>query len=210
MVKTNCPSCGAEISFRSTSTVLCVCSFCRSNIVRHDIDFEVLGKQSDLLDDMSPLQLGVSGRYNNKSFIILGRQILSWTDGRWNEWYIVFNDGTDGWIAEAQGEFSILLKPIEKVSLPVAPKFYELKIGNIHYRLVDTKRVKCLGSEGELPFKTIEGSRSVVYDYADNNNHFASLEIEATSEKHLYAGDFVSLAALKISGIRRFAGWGKP
>ena len=109
MLKAPCPSCGGELIFRSKTSVLCVCEYCRSNVVRRDVNLELIGKQSDMLEDMSPLQLGVTGKYKNKRFHIVGRQILAWSDGRWNEWYIVFSDGRDGWISEAQGEYLSLI-----------------------------------------------------------------------------------------------------
>lgn len=213
MLKANCPNCGGEIQFKSKTSVLCVCPYCRSNVVRHDANLELLGKQSDLLEDMSPLQIGVTGKYKNKRFHILGRQILGWTDGRWNEWYLMFSDGSDAWLSEAQGEYSLLMKPKVKVNLPTGKDILDLgklNIGLTNYHRSDFKKVECLGSEGELPFKTIQGSRSSVIDFASENEEFASIEVEATGEVHLYAGEFVTLPGLKVSGIRRFAGWGKP
>ena len=213
MLSAACPGCGGEITFRSKTSVLCVCRFCRSNIVRHDIDLEVIGKQAELMEDMSPLQIGVNGKYRNKSFQILGRQILSWSDGLWNEWYIAFSDGTDGWLAEAQGEFSILLAPETRVKLPLPHEIDQLSsfpYKSSKFEIVDRKKIKCLGSEGELPFKTVEGSQSTVYDYSDNKNGFASIEVDATSEVHIYIGEFTSLGSLRVSGIRYFSGWGKP
>jgi hypothetical protein len=213
MLKGACPSCGGEVLFRSKTSILCVCTYCRSNIVRHDVNLELIGKQSELLEDMSPLQIGVTGKYYNRNFQIIGRQILSWSGGRWNEWYIAFSDGTDGWLAEAQGEFSVLLTPEKTPALPSASKLShmnQLIIGELQYKLADKKEVHCLGSEGELPFKTVEGSKSVVYDYTHHSNGFASIEVSEDSSLHLYVGEFKSLGSLKVSGIRRFEGWGKP
>jgi len=213
MFKAPCPSCGGELIFRSKTTVLCVCSYCRSNVIRHDVDLELMGKQADLLPDMSPLQIGVTGIYKRKRFHVLGRQILGWPDGRWNEWYIMFSDGSDGWIAEAQGEFSVLLAPKERPGLPNLSSLKTkktLKIDKHTYTLVDRKKVECLGSEGELPFKAVAGDKSLVLDYSDGKNRFASIEIGSSPDFNIFVGSFITLAKVRATGLREFEGWGKP
>lgn len=206
MFKAPCPSCGGELIFQSKSSILSVCTYCRSNVVRHDTNLELLGKQADLMEDMSPLQIGVTGKYKNKTFHILGRQILRWKDGQWNEWYIMFSDGSDGWIAEAQGEFSVLLKAKNPPKPPIED-LKTVKIDGVTYKRVDKKKVSCLGSEGELPFKTVEGSTSIVFDFTDAKEGFASIELTSTGEALTYVGSFTNLHKMKVVGIRRFEGW---
>lgn len=213
MLKGNCPSCGAEIKFRSKMSVLTVCSFCRSNIVRHDLDLELLGKQSNIIEDMSPLQVACTGRHKNKPFWVLGKQTLVWEDGRWNEWYIAFQNNTFGWIAEAQGEFMILTNPRKNPVLPgpvEIERMKEIRIDSKVYHRIDFKKVECLGSEGELPFKTVQGSKSIVIDFSDHQGGFASVEIDDLGNTHVYVGEYTSLAKMKVQGLRRFEGWGRP
>lgn len=161
---------------------------------------------------MSPLQLGASGRYKRKKFFIVGRQIMGWEDGRWNEWYIIFSDGSDGWIAEAQGEFSVLTKAATQFSLQEEKELKSLdkiKVNDKMYSVIDRKYVTCLGSEGELPFKAIEGSRSMVIDLSTMRNDFASIEIEDEGLIHCFVGNFTTLRKLRIVGGRTFTGWEK-
>ncbi|MFT6630464.1 MAG: hypothetical protein ACJAS4_000402 [Bacteriovoracaceae bacterium] len=212
MLKAVCPSCGGEIIFRSSNSVLAVCTYCRSNIVRHDTNLELIGKQSDLLPDMSPLQIGVSGKYEHMRFQVVGRQIMKWKNGQWNEWYIIFSDGSDGWLAEAQGEFSILRKPKKQPKLPSPSeisKLHTIEIDKLHFKLIDKKKVTCLGSEGELPFKAVEGDKSLTMDFSDGNEGFASVEVLSDGEVLIYVGAFTSLKKMSVSGIRRFEGWEK-
>lgn len=214
MLKGNCPSCGAEIRFRSKNSILAVCEYCRSNIIRKDLDLELMGKQSDVIEDMSPLQIGCTGRWRGKPFWVLGKQTLAWEDGRWNEWYVAFENNTFGWIAEAQGEFIFLKQPDKIPSLPSGPiqveRLDSIKIDKKLYQRIDLKRVECLGSQGELPFKTVEGSKSVVVDFADGKNGFASIEIDELSNPHIYVGEYTNIEKMKIQGLRIFEGWGRP
>jgi hypothetical protein len=107
MKKFNCPSCGAEVVFQSNLSVYAVCSYCRSMIVRHDVDVEAIGVMAALPDDMSPLQIGTTGSYKGQKFGIIGRMKIGWEDGVWNEWFLVMDSGQKGWLAEAQGSYAI-------------------------------------------------------------------------------------------------------
>ena len=43
-----CPSCGAPVKFQWSSAVQTVCPYCRSILVRHDVNLEAVGKVADL------------------------------------------------------------------------------------------------------------------------------------------------------------------
>lgn len=68
-----CPSCGAPVKFTSVASLLSVCSYCGSTLIRRDLDVENLGKMAELIPDSSPLQLGVERRYRGKHFNVMGR-----------------------------------------------------------------------------------------------------------------------------------------
>ncbi len=107
MKKYNCPSCAAEVVFQSSLSVYAVCKYCNSMIVRRDVDVESIGTMAALPDDMSPLQIGTGGFYNDLRFTIIGRMKIGWDDGVWNEWFLYTDDGRRGWLAEAQGSYGI-------------------------------------------------------------------------------------------------------
>jgi len=99
-----CPSCGAPVEFKSVASVLAVCDFCQSTLVRQGEELENLGKMAELLGDRSPLQRGAEGRWNGLHFGLIGRIQLKYDQGLWNEWHLLFDDGKSGWLSEAGGE----------------------------------------------------------------------------------------------------------
>ncbi len=116
----SCPACGGEVSFQSVASIFSVCPYCRMMLVRKDLNVETYGKMAELPPDTSVLQIGTSGKYQNKSFSLVGRVRQSWSDGFWNEWYALFDDTTEGWLAEAQGFYmmSFAAPELEKWAPP--------------------------------------------------------------------------------------------
>lgn len=178
-------------------------------IVRRDMDLEALGKMAQLPDDVSPLKIGTRGKYKNTVFEIIGRLKIAWSEGFWNEWYLFFEDGRYGWLAEAMGFFmlSFEVKETDKVA-----KFEDLQFGK-GYELLpmktflvdDMKEAVCEGSEGELPFKGIVGRKSISVDLSDHSGEFACIEYSDQDGVRLYAGKYVEFDELKFSNLRDLA-----
>ena len=55
----NCPSCAGPLEFKSGSTIVIVCPFCRSAVARSDRALEDLGKVAEIAQSESPLKLGL-------------------------------------------------------------------------------------------------------------------------------------------------------
>ena len=45
--------------------------------------------------DVSPIQIGTMGTFEGVGFTVIGRVRWGWTDGSWNEWLLLFDDGRD-------------------------------------------------------------------------------------------------------------------
>ena len=209
-MKLGCPACGAEVDFKSRSAVFAVCSYCNSTLVRHDLDLEAIGKMAELPPDMSPLQVGTRGSYDGKRFELLGRLKIAWEDGTWNEWYALFDDGQEGWLAEAMGFFMVSFpKPLP----PRLPEGDTLKVGQQlelapqqRFSVDDLKQATCVGSEGELPFPAPQGRESLSVDLSGPEETFANLEYAADGTR-LYMGRYVDFDDLKLSNLRELDGW---
>ncbi len=208
-MKLSCPSCGAEVDFKSRSSVMAVCSYCGSTLVRHDMDLENLGKMAELAQDMSPLQIGTTGNYEGKNFEIAGRQKITWENGTWNEWYLVFANGKDGWLADAQGFYMISFQELEPVNLPAANLLkidHPLTLKGIRYKVDDIKEVTCTGSEGELPVKSINGRKSVSVDLSGPENSCASIDFSPEGNR-IFIGKYVEFEQLNLKNLREIDGW---
>jgi len=211
-LKTSCPACGAEMVFRSKATVFAVCAYCRSTVVRHDIDVETLGKMAELTADMSPLQVGTRGKFRGVAFQILGRVRQVWEDGNWNEWFAAFENGREGWIAEAQGDYMVNFSA--PANSGIIPKRDQVSIGTMirlgpkgdPYEVTDIRDVTCEGSDGELPFACPKGRKSRSVDLTGDDSRFACIDYSDEGDS-VYLGTFARFEDLSFSGLRVIDGW---
>ena len=107
-----CPNCGAPVEFASAASASAVCSYCRSTLLREGDALRKIGTSAELFEDYSPLQLGAAGRYAGAGFLVVGRLQMSYAEGSWNEWHLLFDASADqpprsGWLAEDNGSFVI-------------------------------------------------------------------------------------------------------
>ncbi|RMG94874.1 MAG: DUF4178 domain-containing protein [Deltaproteobacteria bacterium] len=210
----HCPECGAPASLRA-GTVTRVCDYCGSTLVRTDVDVELVGKVSHLLDTASPILLGAHGQYGGVPFDIVGRLQVRYARGTWNEWYLAFADGTFGWLTDAQGRFAVLRPATADTTLP---SWSDLRIGAIvpvdgrRYLVVDRRAAAYGGAEGELPFVARPGVTFHAADLADDEGGMITLDFEDDPNRGppaLYRGEYVRIGALDLSPLRTFEGWSR-
>src|SRR5262245_59582830 len=124
----NCPSCGAPVTFKSGSSIVVICSYCRSAVARTDRALQDFGRVAELVETGSPLQLGLRGSWRETQFELTGRaQMGHEAGGVWDEWYATFTNGWVGWLAEAQGRFYLTFK--QQVDTNAVPTFENLQLG---------------------------------------------------------------------------------
>jgi hypothetical protein len=203
-----CPSCGAQIGFQSAVTVSCVCPYCRSLVVRHDTNVEAIGVMAELPDDISPFQLGTAGIYKNIHFSLIGRLKVGWSDGCWNEWFMLTDEGKKGWLAEAQGFLAVSFEA-EELGVPqTAPKLGQfLTLHNKQFSVADVKQSECIGSEGELPFAAPKGRKTTSVDLISSDGGFACIEYNEMNAARFYIGEYMEFDALRFSNLRDLPGW---
>ena len=218
----HCPSCGAEVVFKSSLSVYAVCPYCSSMIVRHDVDVEAIGKMAALPDDMSPIQIGTEGSYHGIRFHIIGRMKIGWEDGSWSEWFMLSDDGRKGWLAEAQGFYAVSFENDESTQVVSANDSNQhisaskthtvpelgsyLNLNKQKLKVVDIKKAVCIGSEGELPFLAPKGRKTTSVDLVGASGEFASIEIEGGTQR-IYTGHYVEWDDLRCQNLRPLEGW---
>lgn len=202
-----CPSCAAPVEFKSVASVLAVCDYCQSTLVREGEELANLGKMAALIEDRSPLQRGAEGRWKGRHFGLIGRIQLRWEQGLWNEWHLLFDDGKSGWLSESGGEHVIS----EPVWQPDAlPPFSELHLGQglsiagRPYSITNLLTAECVAGEGELPFKVGPGYAAPVADMRDETGGFATLDYSDDPAKPMaFVGESVEFNSLAWNNLRQ-------
>ncbi|MDO9192677.1 MAG: DUF4178 domain-containing protein, partial [Undibacterium sp.] len=68
MQNVSCPGCGAQVVFRSHASVMAVCEYCKTTVLKDADTVKNYGKMSDVLEDYSPVQIGTSGVFGGRGF----------------------------------------------------------------------------------------------------------------------------------------------
>jgi len=205
----NCPSCGAPVQFRWSSAAQTVCPFCRSILVRDDLDLKNVGKVADLPPDPSPISLWTEGTYRGKSFQVLGRIIYAWENGGWNEWHIVFSDGSSGWLSDAQLQYAVsfLVNPGTPLPGPAEiSRGSHFTFNQIDYEVATRTRASYKGVEGELPFPFYGKSDMLFADLKTAGRAFGTLDYSDPAPL-LFLGEWVEFEDLQLKNLRQFEGW---
>lgn len=196
-----------------------VCEFCDSTIVRTDVDIKLVGQVSALVDNGSPIILGSRGRHHGVPFEVTGRLQVTYSRGTWNEWFVEFADGTTGWLADAQGQYSIVRPKDPSIVAGKVPRYDQLVlnailvIDGISAVVVDKRAAAYKGAEGILPFEAEPGMLFYGIDLRGFNGEFLSLDY-GTSGEHAspvpYIGEAIDLHAVGLHPLRSFEGWRRP
>jgi len=203
-----CPGCGAPIQFAWSSAVQAACQYCKAILVRHDVNLAKVGEVADLPPDSSPIQLYSEGIFDNQRFTVIGRIRYEWAQGNWNEWHLLFADQTSGWLSDAQADYAVTrLGPSYAFPSPLELKpGTSYKFGELSYVVTHLTRVRYVGFEGELPFRTTEREEFATADLRTHDAHFATIDY-SEQPPLLFLGRFVSFEELKMSNLREFEGW---
>ncbi len=204
----SCPNCGAKIIFKWSSSVQTVCEYCKSVLVRSDVDLTKVGQVADLPPDISPIQLNTEGIYRNEAFVVIGRILYEYEQGGWNEWHLMMNDGTSGWLSDAQAEYAVSFAAKGQA----LPKESQLEVGQQfswsgeNYTLSVITAAHFRGVQGELPFRYWGKDEVVFADLRTSSRKFATLDY-SDEEPSLYLGELVEFDDLKLKNLRQFEGW---
>ncbi len=205
----NCPNCGAPVTFRWSSAVQTTCEFCHSILVRTDVDLKKVGEVADLPADASPIQIGSEGAFGNESFVVIGRILYEYEQGGWNEWHIVYNDGSSGWLSDAQLEYDVSRLKQLAAALPPANELTRGRKfqwdGNV-YEVTSYTKAHYKGVQGELPFEYWDKSDLVFADLRTTGGEFATIDY-SENPPLLFLGRAVEFDDLHLKNLRDFEGW---
>ena len=199
-----CPSCGAQVQFRSTASVMAVCDFCKTTVLKDIDSVKDLGKMSDVLEDYSPIQINTSGTFGGNQFTVIGRIQLRYADGMWNEWYVLFDDGKTAWLGDASGQYMLTSEVHGGTHFPPFASLipaHAYSINGHSYTASDVRTADCIGGQGELPFKVGQGWQAKVADLRSGRS-FLTLDYSESDTPKIFAGQAVTLDELKCQLLR--------
>lgn len=199
-----CPSCGAPVEFHAGASLVLICPFCRSTLLRSAEKIENLGKMAELVEDFSPLQLGSEGRYRNQHFTVIGRIQMRYASGVWNEWHVLFDDQKSGWLSDANGDYTVSFA--ESAAEKIRP-FAELRPGDLvnlggqAFTVSNLEQATCIAGDGELPFQVGAGFPAPVVD-ARFGSIFATIDY-SEDPPLVFIGESVERESLQLTNLRQ-------
>ena len=206
---TSCPNCGAPVRFLWAQAVQTTCSYCKSVLVRQDLDLARVGLQADFPLTGSPIQIGTEGRWRGASFVVVGRITYQWDRGRWNEWHCMLDDGRSAWLSDAQLEYAMTVHVHADGPMPelrnvlVGDRF---TWGDVAYTVTNVLTARYVGTEGDLPFTTYDRHTSTFVDLASDSGACAT--VDGTEHPPLlFVGEYVTFDDLALRNLRVFEGW---
>ena len=202
----NCPNCGAKITFRWSGSVQTVCEFCKSVLLRTDLDLEKVGQVADLPPNSSPIQIGTEGVYGKRPFMLIGRIIYEYDQGNWNEWHLVLNDGVSGWLSDAQLEYALTFAAPGQTLPKTCKVGQEYTWNGQDYTVSNITKAHYCGVEGELPFQYWDKSDVIFVDLMSHSDKFATIDY-SEDPPLLFLGQSVDFDSLKLKNLRSFEGW---
>jgi uncharacterized protein (DUF983 family) len=200
----SCPSCGAQVQFRSFASVVAVCEFCRATVMKDAESVKDLGKMSSVLEDFTRIQIGTSGVHGGRHFSVVGRIQLRYSAGMWNEWFLLFDDTGTGWLGDSSGLYTVT---IERPAAAALPAFDEVNPGSLYtidgqrYTASEKRVAQCIGGQGELPFQVGAGWQAKVADFRAGAG-FATLDYSDSDLPVLFTGGAVTLEGMKCQLLR--------
>jgi hypothetical protein len=197
------------VKFVWSGAVQTTCEFCHSILVRSDDALERVGLVADLPANASPIQLLTEGQFRGRAFQVIGRIIYEYELGSWNEWHLIFPDGSSGWLSDAQLEYalSVLVQP--KHPLPrneEALRGKVITLRDTEYVITSRTEARYRGVEGELPFQFYGKELMTFADLRTADGKFGTIDY-SEDPPLLFLGEPVEFRDLNLKNLRQFEGW---
>ena len=194
-----CPSCGSPVELAHRNVKIVQCSACDTVSAIDKDGVDPLGKTATLTDFFSALTIGAIATVQGRRFQALGRLRFEYADGYWDEWYLYFDDGSDAWLVEDEGELT-LVNPVPVPGQPPHPstlragETFELP-GHTVY-VTEVGQAKIVGMEGQIPRGHFIG---LTMDYLDATSNGQSFMLEFTnSEVECFVGHDIAFDDIQL------------
>ncbi len=160
-----CPTCGASHSLRNPGVVVVVCEYCRTTLYREGAALRA-GKRSLVAEPPSAIRVGETGRVQGERVTVLGRVQFEHDGGRWDEWLLQTDDGSERWLVEDEKQYTLEIPfkgPLPSGAFD-ASAGDRLLLGGSYYSVRWVGQATCTGGEGQLQRDFLPGE---TYRYVD-------------------------------------------
>jgi hypothetical protein len=122
----------------------------------------------------------------------------------------VYNDGTSGWLSDAQLEYDVswqVQPPPPASAFPHNPeREQQFTWGGRIYQVTSVTRAHYKGVEGELPFQYWDKADVVFADLRTCDEQFGTIDY-TENPPLLFLGRAVGFDDLRLKNVREFEGW---
>jgi hypothetical protein len=129
---------------------------------------------------------------------------MRYSDGMWNEWYLMFDNGRTAWLGDASGQYTITAEVPGSTNLPAFSSLipaHPYALNGQAYTASDVRTAECIGGQGELPFKVGQGWQAKVADLRFGRS-FVTLDYSESDHPKIYNGQAVTLEEMKCQLLR--------
>ncbi len=192
VIQVQCPNCGAGAEINNPAIVQITCEYCDTIFLWDKETIQSTGKKSRLMQALSGLAIGTTGKIRGRSFTVVGRVQYDYGEGVWDEWYCILDNGDTLWLSEDMGQL-MLEKPVHEVAdieeSAIAPGDV-LTIEGQKFYIREVDRAQCKGTAGQLPFE-IEPDET--YRYADGQSESGRLFLTLEFDRKRGATAFIGV-----------------
>jgi hypothetical protein len=163
-----------------------------------------VGEVAELPPDASPIQIGTTGRFEDDAFTVTGRIVYEYDAGTWNEWHLAFQDGSSGWLSDAQLDFAVFRQVPKPGDIPAQNT---LKVGQrygLHgtsFAVATLTEAHYRGVDGELPFEYWDKDNVLFADLASEDGQLATIDY-SESPPLLYRGLYADFDNLALKNLK--------
>ena len=133
---------------------------------------------------------------------MVGRVRYAYNRGFWDEWFLLFDDGSQRWISE--DEDNLQISRLKKKRLP-ASRFVKAEPGSHvtieaeRYHVNEKGVAECIGGEGQLPFVVEPGEKTPFLDISHGSKITGSVEFTEAGDVRLYLGKSLDKSEIEIN-----------
>lgn len=194
-----CPGCGFSVELSYRTVKVATCPSCDLVCAIENDRADPTGKSATLTGVLAAVHTNSSGRLQGRPFSCTGRIRCDYQDGYWDEWFLLFEEGTASWLHEEDGRLVLSTQvPVpDNVPKPgqVRPG-QRVMVGDRRVYVSEIGSASIIGIEGQLP-RSVRLGQTLQYVDCIHDGETVQLEyFDNTIE--LYMGRPIQLTDIEL------------